>query len=395
MQPTDINHGNQKPQPVSSNDHCLGFSLPSDRSDGTKALGNVVLGPPRVRMGNGTFGQFYGFEVSGHNFSVIGNYVRGVEYAVDITNGNARGVISGNCFEDCTNAPAGNGDSSVKLKLLGRGRPGPMHRFGEEPVENTAFGLSASAINEQTIRFAWTNLPAGAATLTLEVRATGDNSITDTRVGPTRAVPLPATSADIPGYHPGWRVDVRGVAKNAGGTQLGATSWVTVQLPGNPETKPWPPQIVDDNKPPADPLLVTITQKVYASGKVESIEHEGLSPAIRNEETARPPSPTHALLPTCSSGEARPASRLPTAVGQRQRRFALNNNAAGALDRRHCSTGRAPLARGTSRTRRSTACNRLRASHRRGRAPAQRLQLRDRILRCGSRFNVAQCPAGA
>jgi hypothetical protein len=121
----------------------MGFTLPADRSTGTKAYGNVVLalGQPDANRR-----QRVGFEFSSVGIECYGNLVMGVRKPVTITNGKATGSIHDNHFEDTIEPTDSNGgrvsvtnnvNPALKAMLLSRGRPGPYRGFGQAapPIE--------------------------------------------------------------------------------------------------------------------------------------------------------------------------------------------------------------------------------------------------------------------
>jgi hypothetical protein len=121
----------------------MGFTLPADRSTGTKAYGNVVLALGQPNPANR---QRVGFEFSSVGIECFGNLVMGVRKPVTITNGKATGSIHDNHFEDTIEPTDSNGgrvsvtnnvNPALKAMLLTRGRPGPYRGFGQAapPIE--------------------------------------------------------------------------------------------------------------------------------------------------------------------------------------------------------------------------------------------------------------------
>lgn len=121
----------------------MGFTLPADRSNGTKATGNVVLA---LNQSNANNRQRVGFEFSAPNITCTGNLVMGVRKPVTITNAQGSGTVKDNHFEDYPENSDTNGGKvavtnnrlpELKAALLARGRPGPLTRLGQSPPLET------------------------------------------------------------------------------------------------------------------------------------------------------------------------------------------------------------------------------------------------------------------
>lgn len=107
------------------------------------------------------------------------------------------------------------------------------------PAPSPTMQITATPIDNQTIRF---TLSGPASTAVLKCQSTVGKE-TGAKVGPTPTVAVPG-SVPVAGYHPGWKIDVWA---EAGGVP---SNVVTVQMPGDPATNPWPP-VTPPPQPPA------------------------------------------------------------------------------------------------------------------------------------------------
>jgi hypothetical protein len=252
LQATAIPIGDKK----NPNDASMGFSLPSDRSTGTKALRNVIISlerPNEIRNGKPVnIGMRNGFEFAGAAFVCEYNAVIGTNHVVAVTNAAASGSIQHNHFEQFLEPPDTNGgkvtvgdnvNTSLRDRLIGRGRPGPLIRLAaldhDVQPQSLPWQITYSIVDDRTLRFMAANTPQAAASITIECRSTTIGE-TGPQVAPVPTLAPVAFPATVSGYHPGWSLQIRGIAKDAAGSLLATTQWATLQMPGDP-TVTWPP----------------------------------------------------------------------------------------------------------------------------------------------------------
>lgn len=151
--------------------------------------------------------------------------------------------------------------------------PPPVDTPPNNPTMNLSITSKPAPNVKGTVTAAWSNLPTGTASLKLYAQATGDaNQNTDNLAIKGHAGPqftttnISAGSADIDGYHTGWKFAFILTAQAANGIKIASSSAVA-DVAGESATEPWPPSVV--TPPPAKPRSVKTI--IYDDGTSQAV----------------------------------------------------------------------------------------------------------------------------